>query len=419
MVLTFHNRDPRVWMSLHRAALRAGFRLPTKEESTNRGIVYQPPIEEHTTTLHQQAAGAMLGDFILSFKRKDTAPDEVVSGVLSTDEEQMLKEKTEELIHFHGGADESTLMTGLIPYLAEQNLFHKLAGADFNTFFSKYFAYNKQTKKWFTEDMIDQTTKILKPLDYIPAEQLTEQIVYSYLKEKKYASLDEILTAIYTQLVNSHRPGVTAISKVLERLCDKVSLPGSSHHKGFKLKSVIPAITFIKLPKIEEQKTLFGDTVLATNLSHDGAITLIHSYATKMGYDVHIGNTEQDKNPQFKQISRQMPTSQEFGIPPDVFSTILEIDLLMLKGSLITHAFEVTTTIETADKAINNRYRNLFVAAPTLLIKAYVVVKDKDFDKAHNIVFSKANIKDGISEKVKIVRLSELTQLGFEKLLTT
>lgn len=417
MVLTFHNRDPRVWMSLHRAALRAGFRLPSKEESANRGIVYQPPIEEHTTTLHQQAAGAMLGDFILSFKRKDIAPEEVISGVLSTSEEQGLKTKTEELIQFHGGADESTLMTGLIPYLAEQNLFHKLAGADFNTFFAKYFSYNKQSKKWFTSDMIDPATKILKPLDYIPAEQLTEQIVYSYLKVKKYASLDEILTAIYTQLVNSHRPGVTAIGRVLDRLCNRVTLPGSPHRQGFALKAVLPAVSEIKLPKIVEQKSLFGDTVLATNLTHDDVIVLIHSYASKMGYDVHIGNTEQDKNPQLKKISRQMPTPHEFGLPPDVFSTITEIDLLLLKGSLITHAIEVTTTVETANKAINDRYRNLFVAVPTLLVKAYVVVKDKDFSKAHSIVFSKANIKDSISQKVKIIRLSELTELGFEKLI--
>ena len=114
-----------------------------------------------------------------------------------------------------------------------------------------------------------------------------------------------------------------------------------------------------------------------------------------------------------------MVSPQEFGLPSEVFNTITEIDLLFLKGSLITHAFEVATTVETANKAINDRYRNLVVASPNLLVKAYVVVKDKDFGKAHTIVFSKANIKDGISQKVKIVRLSELTEVGFEKLLIT
>lgn len=419
MVLTFHNRDPRVWMSLHRAALRAGFHLPCKEESPNRGIVYQPPIEEHTTTLHQQAAGAMLGDFILSFKRQDTPPQLVSSGILSTGEEEGLRAKAEELIRFHAGADESTLMTGLIPYLGEQNLFHKLAGTDFRVLFNKYFIYDKQSKKWFTSEMVDPATKVLKPLDYIPAEQSTEQIVYSFLSEKKYASLDEILCAIYAQLVNSYRPGVPAINRVLERKCTKVPLPSYPHRQGFALKPTHPRVSIIKPPTIAEQKALFGEPVLATSLTHDQIIALICSYAKKRGYDVHIGESEQRKNPELKRVSRPMFSPEEFGLSPEVFRIIVEIDVLLLKRTATTHAFEVATTVETANKAINDRYRNLFVAYPNLLIKTYLVVKDKDFGKAYTQVFSKANVQDGISQKIRIVRLSELTEDRFEKLLVT
>ncbi|MBA7672722.1 hypothetical protein ES703_80909 [subsurface metagenome] len=419
LVLTFHNRDPRVWMSLHRAARRAGFYLPSKEENPNRGIVYQPPIEEHTTTLHQQAAGAMLGDFILSFKREDIPSLEVTSGVLSTDEEEGLRAKIEELIHFHAGADESTLMTGIIPYLEEQKLWHKLAGADFRNFFNKHFLYDKQTKKWFTSDMIDPATKVLKPLDFIPAEQLTEQIVYSFLSEKKYASLDEILCAIYTQLVNSYRPGVPAINKVLDRICTKVPLPTYPHRQGFALKSTRPKVSVIKQPRIAQQRALFGEPVLATSLTHDQIIALICSYAKKRGYDVHIGESEQRKNPELKRVSRPMFSPEEFGLSPEVFRIIVEIDVLLLRRTATTHAFEVATTVETANKAINDRYRNLFVAYPNLLIKTYLVVKDKDFGKAYTQVFSKANVQDGISQKIKIVRLSELTEDRFEKLLVT
>jgi len=419
MALTFHNRDPRVWMSLHRAALRAGFRLPSKEETPSRGIVYQPPIEEHTTTLHQQAAGAMLGDFILSFKRQDILPQEVSPAILSTAEEGGLRDKVEELIRFHAGADESTLMTGIIPYLEEQKLWHKLAGTDFRNLFNKYFIYDRQTKRWFTSEMIDSATKVLKPLDFIPAEQLTEQIVYSFLSEKKYASLDEILCAIYAQLVNSYRPGVPAINKVLDKICVKVTLPSYPHRQGFALRSVYPRVSTAKPPTITEQKALFGEPILATSLNHDQIITLLHSYGKKMGYDVHIGETEQRKNPELKKISRLMVNSQEFGLPPEVFKIIVEIDVLLLKRSAITHAFEVVTTVETANKAINDRYRNLFAASPNLLVKTYLIVKDKDFSKAYAQVFSKANVEDGISGRIKIVRFSELTEARFEKLLVT
>ena len=210
---------------------------------------------------------------------------------------------------------------------------------------------------------------------------------------------------------------MTAINKVLEKICIRVPLPGSPHHEGFRLKDTSPYVTQIIMPKIAEQKTLFGVGVLATALDHDQIITLIQSHAKDKGYDVHIGETEQDKNPEMKSTSSHMINPQQYGLPSEVFGTITEIDMLLLKGTSITHAFEVATTVETANKAINDRFRNLFVASPNLLVKAYVVVKDKDFGKAHKTLFSKANITDGIAQKVKIIRLSELVAENLNELL--
>jgi len=212
---------------------------------------------------------------------------------------------------------------------------------------------------------------------------------------------------------------VPAIGKVLDRICERVPLPSYPHRRGFRLKATAPALAKIKLPTLATQKSLFGEPVLAAQLGHDEIIALIQSYATKKSYDIHIGKTEQEKNPQFKKISRLMVSPQEFGLPAQVFNTIMEIDLLLLKGSTITHAFEVATTVETANKAVNDRYRNLFAASPNLLIRTYLVVKDKDFSKAYTQVFSKVNVQDGISQKIKIVRLSELTEERFAKLLVT
>ena len=73
--------------------------------------------------------------------------------------------------------------------------------------------------------------------------------------------------------------------------------------------------------------------------------------------------------------------------------------------------------METANKAVNDRYRNMFMAMPSLNIKAFLIVKDKDADKAHKLVYSMANVKDGISKKVAIVHLSDLTKEKFEQLL--
>jgi putative DNA methylase len=416
LVLTFHNREIAVWMALQRAANRGGFKLPAETDDPSRGMLYQPPIEHYTTTMHQRVSGAMLGDFILSFRRQNAPSIGISEGELSTVEEQGLIKKTEELIRFHGGADDSTLMTGLIPYLNEHDLFGKLATADFRPLFSEHFIWHKEHKKWFTSDMVELATSKLKPLDYVPAEQLTEQIIYDFLKNEAYASLDEILNCVYAKLMNSYRPGIPTINKVLNRICERVALPGASKREGFRLRTVSAEVS-AKPPIVAEQKSLFGEPILASSLKHDEIVVLLLSYATKSGYEVHIGESEQKKNPNFRKISRQMISSQEFGLVPQAFNTITEIDLLFLKGSSITHAFEVATTVETANKAINDRYRNLFVSTPNVLVKAYVVVRDKDFEKAHSILFSKANIQDGVSRRVRIVRLSELTELGFERLI--
>jgi DNA modification methylase len=417
MVLTFHNRDLKVWMALHRAAHRAGFRLPLASEDPNRGMLYQPPIEHYTTTLHQRATGSMLGDFILSFKRDTAMLYDGTSSSLSTEEENSILKKIEELIKYHGGTDENLLMIGLLPYLeTDMHILHKIGDKDLWSLLQKNFVWVEKEKKWFTKDMVDAEAHTVKAIDFIPAEHFTEQIIYSFLSEKQPASLDEILAIVYKNLVNSHKPGIDTIHKVLQKICDQVPLSAHSNRQGFRLKSTKPLETTVKKPETHTQLGLFVSSKNVTDLSHNEIIELLYSYATEKGYDVHIGETEQGKEPKFRAISRAMNSHMEFGLPPKVFDTLVEIDMLLLKGSAIITAVEVTTSVDTADKAVNNRYRNMFIAMPSLKINAFVIVKDKDFKKAYQTVNSMANVKDGINQKITIVRLSELVPENLIKL---
>ena len=416
LVLTFHNRDIAVWMALQRAANRAGFKLPLANEDPNRGMLYRPPIEQYTTTLRQQPAGAMLGDFILSFKRQDIASFEQIDSTLSTEEENCIIEKAKELMVYHGGADNNILMTGLIPFFTENNLLHKVANKDFNSLFNGHFKWVSKEKKWFPYDMVDSNTDSVKPIDHIPAEEFVEQIVYSFLKSKRYASLDEIVTAIYSQLVNSHRPGMSAINKVLNKLCDEVPLPGKSKRNGYALKTKNIEKDAIKKPQTAIQQSLFGQAKMVSELDHNEIIELICTNALDRGYEVHVGETEQKKLPKFNKISKIMANNTEFGLPMNVFETILEIDLLVIKGTCIIFAVEVATTVETADKAVNNRFRNMIKSSPNSVINSILIVKDKDMNKANKIIYSEANKKDNISKKITLMGLSELTKEKFEEM---
>ncbi|MBI4548650.1 MAG: hypothetical protein HY707_11760 [Ignavibacteriae bacterium] len=420
LVMTFHNRDIDVWMALHRAANRAGFYLPTLKECENRGMIYQPPIDLYTTTFHQRATGSMLGDFILSFKKMERITDlNKIRTALTKEQEKALEEKIRELIEFHGGADDTTVMTGLIPALQEVGVFRQVAGFDWQAFLSEHFVKDKKSSKWITKEIyeqyFDEKKNILRPIDYIQAEHVTKELILSFLLEKKRATMDELLSEIYTKLVNSHRPGVEAIQSVLNKYCEETAIPRSKK-KGYRLKTEKEILTRVAEPKVVHQYGIWGETSIVQDLSHDQIIEMLAHYAMELGYKVHVGETEQKKDSRFKRISTRMLRASDWGISSSkAFDKIKEIDLLILDGSEIPAAFEVATTVETARVAINDRFRDMFVMLPNTKINAFVVVRDEDASKAAEMIYSASNIKDEIADKIKPAKLSYLTKENFEK----
>jgi len=421
MVMTFHNKDLLVWMSLHRAARRAGFRLPKDGESKTRGILYQPPIEDYTTTLHQRAKGSMLGDFILSFIREDhILPLDGVLKSLSTDQERELKKKIEEFLLYQGGADENSIMTCIIPYLGELGLLHRIGISNFTGFLSKHFFLETKKKKWYSFSQVEQKPNIneyvVRPLDYIPAEEVVEKIIRSHLTEHKRATMDELLNSIFSMMVNSYRPGMQHITSVLNRICDVVDIPtakkGKKKKSYFVLKKDIEPSKKIMEVDLKLQLGLFGESSIATKLSHNDIIMLVAKYGIELGFQIHIGQTEQRKEKKFSEISVKMNDRTRFGIASEsAFKRIKEIDLLFLKDNTIYTAFEVTTSISTASDAINDRYRNLFAVMPSHFnIKCFVIVDSSDFDRAVNILYSTANIRDNLDERISLIKVSELTR---------
>jgi hypothetical protein len=104
-----------------------------------------------------------------------------------------------------------------------------------------------------------------------------------------------------------------------------------------------------------------------------------------------------------------MASNVEFGIPARAFSIIKEIDLLVLKDRTIQAAFEVATTIDTANKAVNDRYRNLLAALnPGFQLRCYLIVKDRDFRRAEQTLYTPANAQDGVVSRVMIIPTSSL-----------
>ncbi|MFH1862490.1 MAG: hypothetical protein ABH878_06710 [bacterium] len=405
LVLTFHNRDIGVWMAMNRAAIRAGFCLPPQSESINRGMVYQPAIQNYTQTIHQKRAGSMLGDFILSFRPTEhpLTLDSVLQQ-LPTEQEKGLYAKAEEIIRYHGGADETTLMTGLLPYLQEQGLLARLARFELRYLLGGgNFVYNKKDKKWYAEDMVDSWGSI-KPMDFIPAEVQTLELIINYLHENQHASMDELLRVIYTNLVNAHRPQMETIQKVLDRDCERIKVKGEKR-EHYCLKAGVRSPLEIQR---EKDKQIVMVEELSISLTHNGIILRIAEQARQRGLYVHVGVSEQRKNESLGNISLKL-THYELGMSKRAFEIIRQIDILILHEYTLLTAVEVVTSLGTLNKAINDRFRNLKIAVPNLNVGLFIVVPDGDFIAASKEINSPANLKDGLSESIQLVRLSAVT----------
>lgn len=398
LVMTFHNREIGVWMALHRAALRAGFQLPTEKESPNRGMIYQPPVSHYTQTIHQRAAGSMLGDFVLSFKPVDPARALAsMKSDLTTEEESHLQEKARDIIRYHGGADETTLMTGLIPYLHEKSLLHRLAQYDLRSLLgSGPFVYLKSEKKWFLAEMVSDEGSV-KVSDLIPAEEFVQNLVYSYLSTNDQATIDQLLGLIYTSLVNSHRPQLDTIERVLAKYCDRKTLKGSKREIFILKRGVMPPAEINRIKLKQETLNLDAKTVV----SHNDCIKLLADAAVRAGLQVHIGKTEQRKEPELAAMSQRL-TGYEFGLPVAAFRYIQEIDLIVLKGSTILGAVEVTFSFGTFSKAVNERFRNLLTIAPNLSVALHVLLRKSDLIRARQELSGPANKASGLSKRVKL-----------------
>jgi len=406
MVMTFHNKDIGVWMALHRAAQRAGFKMPSFKEARDRGMIYQSAIENYKQTIHLKRSGSLLGDFILTFKPVDTPPElDAVRTELTLEEEKMLQQKAEELIRYHGGIEERDLWTTLTPYMSETGIFTRVVKFSFKSLLSTdQFYFDKNTKKWHMADMVENGS-LLGTLA-IPAEQLTQQLVYSYLRNKKQATIDELLQVIYTNLINSQLPQMKSIEKVLSRYCKKLPPP-----KGSKREVYVWSPS--KLSPIEEERVRQLQTSLAFEAlpaDHNGLIIMMAKQAIDSGFTVHAGRTEQHRSPSLKELSKQY-SGFEIGLSPDTFDVIKEIDLLILKNNNIQAAVEVVLTLSTLNKALNDRFRNLLHLAPNLSVPLVAVVKDEDFQAAFDELRTPISLREGLPDKVKLIKLSELSSV--------
>jgi len=415
MVMTFHNREFKVWNAIHLAAHDAGFILAEQD-----GMIYQPPIQAYTTTLYQRRSGSMLGDFILSFQKVEKQPR--FSQIEHAEIGKQIERLAAEAVLHHKGASLSLIYMKLMPWLLNNNLLDKISEKEIVPYLNNSF--EEKDGKWHLKaspgDELKQALEeyskqhykaSYEDLDFVPMEARIEYIIKRLLYSRGFATQDDILNAIYENLINSNMAEAREIQQVLSSIATLMPISQASAGKVSKGKA---GRKVWKLKEDIEREKLFAELGadvqyrLATSeeSDHDLAIARLVETAGLRNLKAHIGKTEQMKYTEFRHRSSDLP-KQVKGMPKAARKIIEQIDVLWHNGGKgIVAAFEVerTTTITSGI----DRFRNLLTAAPESEVELYLVVPKSRGKEVRNKLGSPANRKDGLHKKIGYIYLEDL-----------
>ncbi|MFX0199006.1 MAG: DNA methyltransferase [Candidatus Hodarchaeota archaeon] len=415
MVMTFHNREFKVWNAIHLAAHDAGFILSEQD-----GMIYQPPIQQYTTTMYLYRHGSMLGDFILSFQKVEKKPG--FRQIEHAEIGRQIERLAAEAVLHHKGASLSLIYMKLMPWLLNNNLLDKISEKELVPYLTNSF--EEKDGKWHLKaspgDELKQALEeysrqhykaSYEELDFVPVEARIEYLIRRLLYSRGFATQDDILNTIYENLINSNMADAREIQRVLNSIAELVPISQAAAGKVTKGKA---GRKVWKLREDIEREKLFAELGadveyrLATSeeSDHDLAIARLVEMAGLRVLKAHIGKTEQMKYTEFRHNSSDLPQRVK-GMPKAAREIIEQIDVLWHNGGKgIVAAFEVerTTTITSGI----DRFRNLLTAAPQTEIELYLVVPKSRDKEVRSKLGSPANRKDGLHRKIGYIYLEDL-----------
>lgn len=387
LVMTFHNREFKIWSSIHLASHDAGFIWSERD-----GMIYQPPIRAYTTAVYLKRKGSMLGDFILSYKKGEKIPQK--KWIEDAEIANKIRKLAHESIGYHGGARLFTIYNRVMPFLLNSGLLDKVKEKELETYLKRYFV--KKDEKWYFREHIDEKGELVKRKEeFPPVKRRLESIIRRYLYKVRKATIDEILGEVYSRLINSNAAEYEEIDDVLSKICI-LSKGRFWHLKEERAGELL-------LPFMVEGK---GKVKYSEESDHDIIIERLVKLGQKKYFDSHVGTTEQKKDKEFKKMSIPMGSNVQYGLSDIAFERIKEIDVLWIKRRTINAAFEVEMTTS-IDSGIN-RFRELFAATPTLNIPAYIVIPSKRQREARRRIGSLANRTEGVTERIKYILYSDI-----------
>jgi 16S rRNA G966 N2-methylase RsmD len=377
VTVTFHNREIRVWNALVAAAFEAGFVY----ENDNYVL---PPWVSAKSLLAK--SGSMTGDIYINFRKP---PKVELQGEFTFEEaKRVVTEEVKMIIQSRNGqATTDQLSRGIYSQLIKRNLFNKLPSTDVRELLWSLPIREVMPNVWSLPKREAESM-----LAYIPLHKRIEFIVDGVLERnhKHGLELDDFLVPIFTQLKNGLTPDNKEILEVLRQRAEV------KRDKWYPLRErQIELLPEYELPK----KAVLPEEELR---EHEQFIYQLARLGATLGYQVWVGNNEQNKSELLQNLSLvrlEIPGLSDKFIANN---RIDQIDLIWLNPDEARYAaFEIENSTGVVPGI--QRLANLTGKLEHVKIPTYIVIPDKFRGMAQKIFDSPSGRMLGSKQRRVIV----------------
>ena len=329
LTVTFHNTDIKIYNSIIKAVVLAGFDLEK--------VIYQPPARPSAKGL-LQPYGSAVGDYYIRFKKPEKK-EELLS------ESEIDKERYERIVvdtvkHIIAERREPVTYSTIInsyPTIFEElkkNGYRFSAPEGLEEVLKKHL-----DKEFVLVDVKNEKGKVigkkwwLKEKLFLESASLSERVeeaIIGVLNKRVVVSFDDILEEIFTRFQNALTPDTQSIKSILEEYAEKT-----------------------------DGKWQLKKEMRLRQSQHDQIIGWLADIGKKIGFEVYADL------PEYRGKKFDLPLSK------DKIDRIREIDALWLKNNEVVYEFEVENSTGISDAII--RGSNL----PSTSVKRYIVIPEE------------------------------------------
>jgi len=310
LTVTFHNTDVKVYNSILRAVIFAGFEL--------QKIIYQPPARASAKAL-LQPYGSAVGDYYIRFHKPEKSFEKVFER--EADEKRAKKIILESIKKILIERGEPTPLTDILKG-------HTLIYSELRKLGYRFFGANPESISTVLDENKDKEFTFIKgegwwfkePSKYRPGMPLNERVELTVLDtlHRKVATFDDILQDIYLNFTNAQTPSPNSVKDVVEEYATP------------------KAGKWILKPKVRDRER-----------EHSEMIGFLAELGSRSGHEIWIGLREQSDTHRGKPLSELCDFDQlslREVSPDDVDKYVKQIDILWIKDGQVAFSFEVEYT---------------------------------------------------------------------------